>query len=67
MAKIQTGISIDEEVFKQAKAIAELDSRNFSSYVEITLKQAIERFSRQFPELLPLIEVSPQVEQAVGQ
>lgn len=57
MAKIQTGISIDEKVFEQAKAIAELDSRNFSSYVEITLKQAIEKFYRQFPELLPAPEL----------
>lgn len=62
MAKIQTGISIDEEVFKQAKAIAELDSRNFSSYVELLLRRDITRFGRRSPKSLPLAEASPEVE-----
>lgn len=64
MAKIQTGISIDEEVLKQAKAIAELDSRNFSSYIELLLRRDITRFSRRSPKSLPLAEESPAIEVA---
>lgn len=42
MAKIQTGISIDKAIYDGAKAIAEIDRRNFSTVVEIALEQYIE-------------------------
>jgi hypothetical protein len=62
MAKINTGIAIDEKVYEQAKALADLDSRSFSSFVEIALKQVIERFYRQtqLPGLAP--EATPEIE-----
>jgi hypothetical protein len=64
MAKIQTGISIDENIAEQARAIAELKRWNFSVLVEEALKEFIQKHGPvvQLPSLTPV--EAPQKEAA---
>ena len=41
--KSKVSITLDEEVIKRIKDLAEADDRNFSQYINLVLKKHIER------------------------
>ena len=41
--KNKVSITLDEEVIKKIKELAEADDRNFSQYINLVLKKHIER------------------------
>ena len=41
--KNKVSITLDEEVIKRIKELAEADDRNFSQYINLVLKKHIER------------------------
>ena len=43
--KSKVSITLDEEVIKRIKDLAEADDRNFSQYINLVLKKHIERES----------------------
>jgi predicted transcriptional regulator len=43
--KSKVSITLDEEVIKKIKDLAEADDRNFSQYINLVLKKHIERES----------------------
>ena len=43
--KTKVSITLDEEVIKRIKDLAEADDRNFSQYINLVLKKHIERES----------------------
>ena len=43
--KSKVSITLDEEVIKRIKELAEADDRNFSQYINLVLKKHIERES----------------------
>ena len=43
--KTKVSITLDEEVIKKIKELAEADDRNFSQYINLVLKKHIERES----------------------
>ncbi len=43
--KSKVSITLDEEVIKKIKDLAEADDRNFSQYINLVLKKHIERKS----------------------
>ena len=43
--KTKVSITLDEEVIKRIKELAEADDRNFSQYINLVLKKHIESMS----------------------
>ena len=44
--KIKVSITLDEDVIKKIKKLAEADDRNFSQYISLVLKKHLEKTSR---------------------
>lgn len=64
MAKINTGISVDQEIHQQAKEAGERHHWNFSDVVEIGLRLFLAQYGKtQLPGLLPAPDPSPELEQ----
>jgi len=46
MAKVTTGVSLDEEVMEGVRKLAEKSSRNLSNYINWVLKRHLEEESK---------------------
>ena len=44
--KSKVSITLDEDVIKKIKELAEADDRNFSQYINLVLKKHLEKTSR---------------------
>ena len=44
--KSKVSITLDEDVIKRIKELAEADDRNFSQYINLVLKKHLEKTSR---------------------
>ena len=44
--KSKVSITLDEDVIKKIKKLAEADDRNFSQYINLVLKKHLEKTSR---------------------
>lgn len=44
--KSKVSITLDEDVIKKIKKLAEADDRNFSQYISLVLKKHLEKTSR---------------------
>ena len=44
--KSKVSITLDEDVIKRIKELAEADDRNFSQYISLVLKKHLEKTSR---------------------